>query len=276
MAAGRLRRASGVATPDAFTSLRWESSGAGPPLLLIMGLGLSGGAWWRSVPALAERFRVITYDNRGTGRSTALTYPYTTEAMADDALAVLDSAGVERAHVYGMSLGGMVAQQLVLRHPKRIGGLVLGATQAGGRRAIVAEPEVMAFFQRRSELPSDESAWASVPYNYSATARANHARRIAEDITRRLAHPFDEHAYRAQMCAATLHNCYGRLARIEHPTLVVHGTADRVIPFENGELIAGRIPGARLRPLRDCGHLYPTEAPRVDETIGDFLEELAL
>jgi 3-oxoadipate enol-lactonase len=274
MAARRLKTASGVATPDAFTHLHWESTGSGPALLLIMGLGLSGGAWWRSVPALAERFRVITYDNRGTGRSTALTYPYTTEAMADDALAVLESAGVERAHVYGMSLGGMVAQQLALRHPKHVRGLVLGATQPGGRRAAVAEPEVMSFFQRRSELPSDESAWASVPYNYSPKGRDRYAARVAEDIARRLANPFDEHAYRAQMCAATLHNCYGRLARLEQPTLVVHGTADRVIPFGNAELMAERIPGARLRPLRDCGHLYPTEFPRVNNAIGDFLEEV--
>jgi 3-oxoadipate enol-lactonase len=273
MATRHLTGGSGVATPDAFTSLHWESTGSGPPLLLIMGLGLSGGAWWRSVPTLAKRFRVITYDNRGTGRSTALTYPYTTEAMADDALAVLDSAGVERAHVYGMSLGGMVAQQLVLRHPKRVRTLVLGATQAGGRRAVAAEPEVMSFFQRRSELPADESAWASVPYNYSRKARDRHAGRIAEDIARRLAHPFDEHAYRAQMCAATLHNCYGRLARFEQPTLVVHGTADRVIPFQNAEMMASRIPAARLHPLPDCGHLYPTEFPRVDDAIGDFLEE---
>src|SRR5215218_8114787 len=136
MAAGRLKTAPGVATPDAFTRLHWESSGSGPPLLLIMGLGLSGGAWWRSIPTLAKRFRVLTYDNRGTGRSTALTYTYTTEAMADDALAVLDSAGVERVDVYGMSLGGMVAQQLALRHPKRVGSLGLGATQPGGRRAV--------------------------------------------------------------------------------------------------------------------------------------------
>ena len=273
MAAGRLKRASGVATPDAFTRLHWESAGSGPPLLLIMGLGLSGGAWWRSVPTLAKRFQVLTYDNRGTGGSTALTYTFTTEAMADDALAVLDSAGIERAHVYGMSLGGMVAQQLALRHPKRVRRLILGATQAGGRRAAVAEPEVMAFFQRRSELPPDESAWASVPYNYSAKARDRYAPRIAEDIARRLANPFEEDAYRAQMCAAALHNCFGRLRRMEQPTLVVHGTADRVIPFANAELMAARIPGAKLRPLRDCGHLYPTEHPPVDDAIGDFLVE---
>src|SRR5207248_1692442 len=90
--------------------LYWESTGDGPPVLLIMGLGLSGGAWWRTVPVLARRFRVITFDNRGVGRSPSLTYAYTTEAMADDAESVLDAAGIDSAHVYGISLGGMVAQ----------------------------------------------------------------------------------------------------------------------------------------------------------------------
>jgi 3-oxoadipate enol-lactonase len=274
MAARRLT-SSGVATPDAFTSLRWDSTGSGHPLLLIMGLGLSGGAWWRSVPPLAKRFRVITYDHRGTGRSTALMYSYTTEAMADDALAVLDSADVERAHLYGISLGGMVAQQLALRHRERVAGLVLGATHAGGRRAIAADEEVVSFFQRRSELPAEESAWGSVAYNYSPRARRKMAGQISEDIARRLAHPFDEQAYRAQMCAAALHNCYGRLSRLRIPTLVVHGSADRVVPVENARLIAERIPGAKLRILRDCGHLYPTEAPEVNAVIGDFLTEVA-
>jgi pimeloyl-ACP methyl ester carboxylesterase len=261
----------GFATPDAFTRLRWESVGSGPPLLLIMGLGLSGGAWWRSVPSLAKRFRVITYDHRGTGGSTALRYNWTTEGMADDARAVLDSAGVQRAHVYGISLGGMVAQQLALREPDRIAGLVLGATQPGGRRAVPADREVLSFFRRRSTLPAEESAWGSVAYNYSPRARRRRAAQIAEDVARRLEHPFDERAYAAQLWAATLHNAYGRLGRITAPTLVVHGGADRAIPAANAHLIAERIPGARLRLLPECGHLYPTEAPQVTRMIGDFL-----
>jgi pimeloyl-ACP methyl ester carboxylesterase len=262
---------SGIATAlDGRTRLYWESTGDGPAVLLVHGLGLSGGAWWRTVEALSPRMRVITFDNRGIGRSESTTPAYTTEAMADDAVAVLDGIGLEQVHVYGISLGGMVVQQLALRHPQRVRSLVLGATQPGGRRAVRADDEVMAFFRRRSTMDMEEAAWASVPFNYSERAREHQADRIADDIERRLASPFNERAYGAQLMAAALHNCYGRLDRIRAPTLVVHGHHDRVIPVENAHMLAERIPDSKLRILPDAGHLYPTEEPAVDGEIGDF------
>jgi pimeloyl-ACP methyl ester carboxylesterase len=148
--------ASGMAAaPDGRTRLYWESTGDGAPVLLIMGLGLSGGAWWRTVPVLARRLRVITFDNRGAGQSRALSHAYTTEAMADDAASVLDAVGLKRVHVYGISLGGMVAQHLALRHPQRVRSLVLGATNAGGPRAVRPDAEVMAFFRRRLQMQAE-------------------------------------------------------------------------------------------------------------------------
>lgn len=252
-------------------ALHWERTGSGPPVLLIMGLGLGGGAWWRTVPVLARRLEVITFDNRGVGRSRALLHAYTTEAMADDAVSVLDAAGVDRVHVYGMSLGGMVAQQLALRHAERVRSLVLGATHAGGPYARPSEPDVLAFLLRRLWMGQEEAARQSVPFNYGERCRQEHPERIAEDLGHRLAHPFARQAYRAQMWAAMMHNCYGRLDRIEAPTLVVHGSRDRMIPIENGRMIAARIPGARLVELEESGHLYPTEAPHVDEEIAAFM-----
>jgi 3-oxoadipate enol-lactonase len=263
---------SGMATaPDGRTRLYWESTGKGDPVLLIMGLGLSGGAWWRTVPVLSRRLRVITFDNRGVGRSRAFSYAYTTEAMADDAVSVLDDLCLDRVHVYGISLGGMVAQQLALRHPERVRSLVLGATNAGGPRAVRPDEEVVTFFRRRLQMRAEEAARASVPFNYGPRCRSEHFDRIEEDIAQRLAHPFAERAYRAQMFAAGLHNCYGRLPRIDVPTLVVHGRHDRMVPVANAHLIAERIPGARLRILEESGHLYPTEEPEVEDAIGAFL-----
>jgi len=251
--------------------LHWESTGEGTTVLLITGLGLSGGAWWRTVPVLARRFRVLTFDNRGVGRSRASSCSYTTEAMADDAVSVLDAAGVSRADVYGFSLGGMAAQQLALRYPERVRRLVLGATQPGGPRALPPDDQTLGFIRRRSELTDEEAAWASVPYNYGPACRRRHGARIAEDIAARIACPFSPDAYRAQLYAASLHNCLGRLDRIHAPTLVVHGQHDRMIPVRNAELMAERIPGAELRILEHSGHLYPTEEPRVDEAISAFL-----
>ena len=160
---------------------------------------------------------MITFDHRGIGRSESLMPAYTTEAMADDAVSILDELGLESAHVYGISLGGMIAQQLALRHPERIRSLVLGATQPGGRRAVHADAEVMAFFRQRSHMDKEEAAWASVEFNYGPRCRAEHADRIAEDIERRLEQPFNAQAYRAQLFAAAMHNCYGRLDRIQRP-----------------------------------------------------------
>jgi pimeloyl-ACP methyl ester carboxylesterase len=193
--------------------------------------------------------------------------------MADDAAAVLDAVGVERAHVYGISLGGMVAQVLTLRHPERVRSLVLGATSPGGPRAVRPSAEVTAFFRRRPRMEAEEAAWESVPINYGARCRAEHPERIDEDVARRLAHPLSEQAYRAQLFAAAWHNCLGALSRIEVPTMVVHGALDRVIPVANAHLIAERVRGARLRVLKEAGHLYPTEAPEVDRAIARFFAD---
>ena len=250
--------------------LNYVEAGTGDPVLMIMGFGGDHQAWAFQVPALSERHRVITFDNRGVGQSSVPDEPYSTRAMADDAVSVLDAAGVEQAHVYGFSLGGMVAQQLALRHADRVRSLVLGATHAGGPRAVRPSADVIAFFRRRASMEAKDAARASVPFNYGPRCRREHKDRIAEDIQRRLAHPFPEHAYRAQMVAAALHNCHRPLKRVEAPTLVVHGREDRMVPVGNAEILAERIPSAELRILEDAGHLYSTEQPDVDEEIARF------
>ena len=159
----------------------------------------------------------------------------------------------------------MVAQQIALRHPRRVRSLVLGATTPGGRRARLADDEVMTFFHSRAQRPREEAAWASVAYNYGRRCREEHADRIAEDIRRRLADKFDEAAYQAQLMAAALHNCTSRLGRIKVPALVVHGEDDRVVPVDNAHLIASRLRHGRLHllrghgpPLHDRGARRPT------------------
>jgi pimeloyl-ACP methyl ester carboxylesterase len=194
--------------------------------------------------------------------------------LALDARGVLDAAGVERAHVYGTSLGGLVAQKLALRHPDRVRSLVLGATHPGGHRATPPDRDVIAFLRRRSDLPARESAWAFVPYNYGARCRRHHLDRIVQDITRRVEFPFAKAAYRAQLFAGATHDALFALGSLAVPTLVVHGAEDRVIPQANAYLLANTIPGADLHIVDSVGHIYATEEPSVDDTIASFLESV--
>ena len=253
-------------------SLHYESTGAGAAVLLVMGLGMNATGWWRTVPVLAAAgLRVLTFDNRGVGRSDRPLGPYTTAVMADDAVAVLDAVGVQRAHVYGISLGGMIAQEIALRHPDRIARLVLGATTPGGDGAIPADGQTFEFFQRRGQMPAEEAVWASVPYNYSTRTRAQHGDRIVQDIRQRLRFPIEPDPYAVQLAAALGHDAHDRLARIAAATLVVHGQEDVMVPPANGRLLANLIPDARLLELGGAAHFYPTDEPDADREIAAFL-----
>ena len=251
--------------------LYWESTGNGPAVLLISGQAMTLDAWWRTVPELCGSFRVLTFDNRDMGRSSHWAWPYLVAQMADDAIAVLDAAGVDQAHIYGISLGGMVAQELALRFPDRVRSLVLGATTAGGPEAILAKSQPLTFFVRVGAMAPEEAEWAAVPYNYGVRTRREHGQRIAEDIAKRVEHQTDTLAYLHQVGAAASHNTVGRLRSIHIPTLVMHGEDDVVIPPRNGEILAREIPGAELKLWPGAGHLYVTEEPEADRYVRRFL-----
>jgi pimeloyl-ACP methyl ester carboxylesterase len=249
----------------------YESVGRGPAVLLILGQGMSMEAGWRTVDRLSRQFRVLAFDNRDMGRSDHSPWPYLVMQMANDAVAVLDAAGEERAHVYGLSLGGMVAQEIALRHRDRVSGLVLGATTPGGSRAIPQDPQVVTFFTRVGVMGPEEAAWAAVPYSYGERTRREHGERIAEDIARRMRHPPDALAYLHQVAAAASHSTQARLGEITAPTLVVHGGQDMLQAPENAHVLAQAIPGAELRIWPEAGHLYVTDEPEADREICRFL-----
>lgn len=247
----------------------WDEAGRGEPLLLIMGLGYPSNAWYRTRPVLAEEYRTIALDNRGVGQSDMPAGPYPIALMASDAAAVLDAAGVESAHVFGISMGGMIAQEFTLQYPQRVRSLILGCTAPGGPRAVRAEPEATQMLMARGNMTREEAAEAAVPFIYHpGTPRSL----IEEDMEIR--RPWFPHpaAYSAQLQGILAWEAYSRLSRISAPTLVIHGESDRLVPAGNGQLIAETIPGAKLVMLAGASHIFTTDQPKAAQSaILEFL-----
>jgi 3-oxoadipate enol-lactonase len=253
--------------------LHWESFGEGPAVLLVAGQGMTADGWWATIPVLEPSFRVIAFDNRDTGGSSRSPWPYSVAQMARDAVAVLDAAGEQRAHVYGISLGSLVAQEVGLRHPDRVRALVLGASSAGGFAAY--KPPLSSFAQtfllRAGAMGPEEAAWAAVPYTYAEKTRRLHPERIVADIGHRVSSPPEPLAYMHQAAAVAAHDAYERLNQMAAPTLVVHGEQDVFVPPANALVLAERIPGAQLRLWPEAGHMYTIDEPRADRDIARFL-----
>lgn len=233
----------------------WDEQGEGDPVLLIMGLGYPSYLWHRTRPTLATTYRTIALDNRGSGRSDVPEGPYTIALMASDAAAVLDAAGVESAHVFGLSMGGMIAQEFALQYPGRVRSLILGCTASGGPNAVRAEAEVTRILMAR-EMSPEEAALAMRQYIYDAGTPVE---RIEQDmVIRRQWFPRPQ-GFVAQLQAIIAWEAYSRLPQITAPTLVIHGETDKLVPPGNGKLIASRIPGAKLVLLPNASHIFTTD-----------------
>lgn len=239
--------------------LHYEVEGDGPPLLLITGLGYPMDTWWRVLPWLNERFTTVRFDNRGVGRTVpGAARPYSIERMAADALSVMEAVGVDRCHVWGVSMGGAIAQELVLTSSASVDRLILGCTHPGGTDAVFSA-EVRAFLAERADLTPREAAEAAIPYVYAdSTERAL----IAEDIDVRMRIPTTPEGYEGQLLGAGAWSGSGsRLPGVTAPTLVIHGDADRLVDPSNGRFIAERIPGAAWVELPSASHIFWTDQP---------------
>jgi len=247
--------------------IHWEEQGEGPPLLLVMGFGLSSDAWTPMLPVLGG-FRTIRFDNRGTGGSGPSGDGYSVEAMAADAAAVLDAAQVERAHVHGVSMGGMISLSLALDHPGRVGSLVLGCTTAAPLRAAGDGGQIIELTQATMQMSSDPDAALDrlLPLLFSDEFRAENPalRELGQVLTASGARPEDAMAAMRAIADLTTGKAFDvsdRLGEIHAPTLVQHGTADRLIPVEEGRRLAAAIPGAEYQELEGAGHGYAMERP---------------
>lgn len=249
--------------------IAWERRGAGAPLLLIHGLGYARWGWEPVADLLAEHYDVLLFDNRGIGASDAPPGPYTVSALAEDTVGVLDAAGVERAHVLGTSLGGMVAQEVALSAPERVDRLVLVCTTPGGPNAA---PMPDATVRLLAEAPALEPLVALRRFVENALAPGEDDAIVERILAHRLATAQSPLAWAAQAAAGAAFDAHDRLSAIAAPTLVVHGTEDTVIDHANAVLLAAAIGDARVELFDGCGHLLFWEQPtRFVDTVRGFL-----
>jgi 3-oxoadipate enol-lactonase len=242
--------------------LDYERSGSGPPLLLIMGLSGTALHWGEPfLKALRGDFEVIVYDHRGVGASSPLDGPLTIVDMAEDAVGLLEALSIDSAHVMGISMGGMVAQELALAHPERVRTLTLGCTYCGGEGSVVTAPEVARRIGEARMSGDRErairTAWeANVSPAFAENADAYAAYR-AISYERAVAVP----VIIAQLQAIGGHDTSARLSELTMPALVIHGTADEILPVQNGRMVASLIPGSRLEIFEGVGHVFFWERP---------------
>jgi pimeloyl-ACP methyl ester carboxylesterase len=243
-------------------NLHYEEHGSGEPLLLIMGFTVSSIGWHWNVPSFAKDFRTIVFDNRGVGQSEKPDVPYSMSMFADDTAGLLDGLGIDQAHVFGISMGGMIAQEFALRYPQRVKTLILGCTNCGGAQAIPSkDPEVLNMLGDIESLDVQQAAIVMTKVAVTPWFMQRHMDMLLQLNQMSMKHPTPKHGMVRQMQAIQGHDAYERLSQVSMPTLVVTGKEDGLVPPENSVTLAQRIPHADLVMLSNASHMFHMELP---------------
>ena len=245
-------------------NLNYDTYGEGEPLLLIMGFGMPGVAWLPSLPMLPG-FKCIYFDNRGTGMSDKPEGTYTVEQMADDASNLLKALNIPKAKVFGVSMGGMIAQELTLRHPEQVSRVVLGCTMAGGTTAKMASPEIVEKLmtaQKMMPTDADKAFDILLPVLMPAEFIAQHPeiKQMMVAGAKMMPPTPPETADRA-FAGIQQFNAFDRLEQIKCPVLIVHGDKDVLVPAENANVIKSKIPQAEMYLIPGAGHAFQAADP---------------
>jgi pimeloyl-ACP methyl ester carboxylesterase len=244
-------------------------------VVLIRGLGSNADHWYEQAPVLSREYRVIVFDNRSVARSSDPGGELSILMMAQDTLGLLNYLQIKSAHVFGLSMGGMIAQELAIHYPERVNGLILASTDCGGRHQVTASAEVNSIFMNMIHTASDESklkAAACLFHKETLERRPEVARKYSEISLKR---PLTAKTLSKQWEAILKHDTFDRLLRIKAPTLVLTGDGDLLIPPENSKTLAERIPGAELKTISGGGHQVLIEQPEAcNAAVLEFLRGL--
>ncbi len=247
-----------MAVPGA--EISYLMAGAGYPLLLLRGYASHMG-WWdpRFLAPLKESLLLVLLDHRGTGGSIHHGGEYTIRRLADDAASLLLGLGMEGVGVFGLSMGGMVAQELALSYPALVGRLALGATHCGGARALPPTPCAARALAARASGEGVEEEWLKAVFMPDFVKRDREA--IRSYLKRAFADPVPMETVRLQAEAVAGFDSWERLPRLRIPTLILHGEEDGIVPPENARLLSERIPRSRLLTFPGVGHDFTVQMP---------------
>lgn len=245
-------------------NMEYYAEGKGPPLLMIMGWIGHAGFWGEPfLERLRPYFQVIRFSNRGTGNSDKPVGDVTIRLMAEDAAGLLRELGIPQAHVLGISMGGMIAQELALNQPQRVQGLVLGCTTCGFAHGAPPRPEVMAGGgQAGTQTPQEhirQLLLAAVTPDFVDRAEPAFWAWVTGAW---LAAPTPWETMGRHFTAIQSFDTYDRLPEMQTPTLIIHGDRDLMIPVENAEVLRQRIPSSQVRIVPGVGHLFFWEKPQ--------------
>jgi pimeloyl-ACP methyl ester carboxylesterase len=249
----------------------YEVKGKGYPLVMITGLGGNIDLWDpRLVEGLSKNFKLLIFDNRGAGRTDISSKEYTMKLFADDTTGLMNALGISKTHVLGLSMGGMVAQELAINYPEKVSKLILCSTHCGSSKFVQSSQKV-------PETPVDPSKMSPEEYRKALTMVCTeefideNPDLVSLMARRRLMHPTSKEAYTRQLNAIRKFDAYERLPQIKAPTLVLHGRKDVLIPPENGTILAEAIPNAKLVYFEKSAHGLFEEIEKVINVITEFL-----
>lgn len=253
----------------------YELYGEGFPLIMIMGLG-GNIDWWdpRMIQSLSKRFKLVVFDNRGAGRTDLSDRRYTVKLFAGDTSSLMDALGISRAHVFGISMGGMIAQELVLNCPEKVEKLVLCSTNSGGTESIPPSKDAMGMLMAdRSALSPEEIARITIPLLLTQDFIKKNPDFVELMIQQILKAPISREAFMRQVNAIMEFDTCDRLPEVKAPTLILHGKQDILVPPENGSILAKGIPNAKLVYFKNSAHELIEEREKMMHLILDFLTE---
>ncbi len=256
-------------------NIYYEIHGDGFPLVIIRGLG-SNIDWWdpEFLDEMSKNLKTIIFDNRGAGRTDKPDIEYSIEMFARDTIGLMDVLDIERANLLGLSMGGMIAQEIVLNYHERVEKLVLCGTNCGGYKAIAPSPEVVETLMNEAEgITLDEKAEQTIQLTFTEEFIKNNPNIIEREIQTILKNPIPDFSFQRQLGAAMKFNAHRRLKKVNTPTLIVQGKKDLLVPPKNAEVLAKLIPGAKLSFFDNSGHaIFSQETEIVAKTILEFLK----